>query len=209
MTAKRGTTKGGLKVVPLVMVQPPPEFGELQETPEFHDMQAMNGDYTYVPGFSEQRYARDREINEVVNGRRRPQDVRSLTHNFRWARCQSKKGEPDSRKVVKAGNRGYQAVTKDMVGEGKLLPTLPAGAAWHVDGTLRQGDTQLMVATADRVARNEFNKRARTEASTRGAEAGFEAALDAVGGRPVRGASPFIQKEVGKPVELAPTQKSK
>ena len=209
MAAKRGTLKGGLKVVPLVMVQPPPEFGELQETPEFHDMNAMNGDVTYVPGFSEQRYARDREINEVVTGNRRPQDVRSLTHNFRWARCQSKKGEPDSRKVVKAGNRGYQAVTKEMVGEGKLVPTLPAGAVYAADGTVRQGDTQLMVATAARVARNEFNKRARTEASTRGAEAGFEAALEAVGGRPIRGAAPFIQKEVGKPVELDPKPKPK
>lgn len=200
--------KGGLKV-PLVLTQPPPEFGELQETPEFHDMATMNADLTYVPGFSEERYARDREINEVMKGTRRPKDVRSLTNNFRWARCQNKKGEPDSRKVVRAGNRGYEAVTKEMVGAGKLIPTLPAGAVFAADGTVRQGDTQLMVATAARVARNEFNKRARTEASTRGAEAGFEAALEAVGGRPVRGAGPFIQKEVGRPVELEPKPKVK
>lgn len=198
--------KGGLKV-PLVISQPPPEFGELQELPEFRDTTAMNGDLTYVPGFSEQRWARDREINEVMTGQRRPQDVRSLSLNFRWSRCQNKKGEPDSRKVVRAGNRSYKAVTKDDVGPGKLIEKLPAGAAIAADGTIRNHDVQLMVAEAKDVARNEFRKRARTEAATRGAEAGFESALESFGGRLFQGAAPFIQKEVGKPVELAPKTK--
>lgn len=203
-------SRGGLKV-PLVVTQPPPEFGELQEMPEFHDTTAMNRDMTYVPGFSEERHARDREINEVMAGRRKPQDVRSLKVNFRWARCQSKKGEPDSRKVISAGSRGYKAVTKDDVGPGKLLETMPPGAMLRADGSIIQGDTILMVASAHDVSRNEFRKRMRTESATRGAEAGFKIALEEAGVKSAAGAAPFIQKEVGKRVvaELNPKPEKK
>ena len=195
--------------VPIIFTAPPPEFGELKESPEFHDMAAMNADLTYVPGFSELRFARDRAIVAVRQGKLQAKDVPTLPYNFRWARCQNKKGEPDNRKVIRAGNRGYKAVTKDEVGEGKLLPNLPAGARFTADGTIVQGDTVLMVAPADRVARNEFAKRARTESATKGAEAGFEAALQAVGGRPSKGASPYIQKEVGQRVRAELTPKPK
>jgi hypothetical protein len=195
--------------VPIVYSEPPPEFGELKESPEFHDMATMNSDFTYVPGFSEKRLARDQAILEVWQGKRRPQDVPSLEVNFRWARCQTKKGEPDTRKVIRAGNRGYKAVTRDDVGLGKLLPNLPPGADYQPDGTIRQGDTQLMVADAARVARNEFAKRARTASATKGVEAGFESALKAVGGRISKGAKPYIEKEVGQRVraELTPQPK--
>jgi len=195
--------------VPIIFSEPPPEFGELQSTPDFYDQSAMNQDLTYVPGFSEKRFARDKAIVEVLQGKRRANEVPSLDVNFRWARCQNKKGEPDSRKVIRAGNRGYKAVTKDQVGEGKLLPELPAGAQFTTDGQIRQGDTVLMVADAQRVARNEFAKRAKVASATRGAEAGFEAALEAVGGRPSRGAAPFIQKEVGPHIRAELTPKPK
>lgn len=197
--------------VPLIPVEPPPEFGELEQSAEFRDPTIMDTDFTYVPGFSEKRRARDQAIVEVRQGKRAAKDVPTLPHNFRWARCQNKKGEPDNRKVIRAGNRGYQAVTREMVGEGKLLPSLPPGATEMPDGTIRQGDVQLMVASADRVARNEFAKRAKTESATRGAEAGFAAALEAVGAKATRGAAPFITKEVGQTVraELTPKPKSK
>lgn len=195
--------------VPIIFTEPPPEFGELTSTPEFYDQSAMNQDLTYVPGFSELRFARDKAIVEVMQGKRRASEVPSLPMNFRWSRCQNKKGEPDSRKVIRAGNRGYKAVTKDEVGEGKLLRELPAGARFTADGTIQQGDTVLMVAPAERVARNEFLKRARTESATKGAEAGFESALEAVGGKAVRGAAPFIQKEIGPHVRAELTPKPK
>lgn len=171
----------------------------------------MNADLTYVPGFSEQRFARDKAIVEVLQGKRSAKDVPSLKVNFRWARCQNKKGDPDNRKVIRAGNRGYKTVTREEVGEGKLLEALPAGASFNAAGQIQQGDTVLMVADAERVARNEFAKRARTQSATRGAEAGFEAALREVGGRPSAGAAPFIQKEVGHRVraELAPKPQAK
>ena len=196
--------------VPIIISEPPPEFGELQGSPEFHEATGMNGDYTYVPGFSEKRLARDMAILEVTQGKRRSQDVPTLPHNFRWARCQNKAGEPDSRKVISAGNRGYVTVTAEQVGPGKLLESLPAGAKFNAAGQLQQGDVVLMIADAPRVARNEFNKRVKTESATKGAEAGFEAALATVGGRPTRGAAPFIQKEVGQAVraELSPKSKA-
>jgi hypothetical protein len=197
--------------VPLIVTEPPPEFGELKTSPEFLNPSGMDQDLTYVPGFSELRFARDSAILEVMQGKRRANEVPTLPVNFRWARCQNKKGDPDNRKVIRAGNRGYRLVTKDQVGEGKLLKELPAGARWSGDGTVLQGDTVLMVADAERVARNEFQKRARTASATRGAEAGFAAALEAVGGKPSAGASPFINKEVGQRVraELSPKTKAK
>ena len=195
--------------VPLIQTTPPPEFGELTSSAEFLDPNGMDGDLTYVPGFSEQRLARDKALVELRAGRIRAQDVPSLTHNFRWARCETKKGDPDNRKVIRAGNRGYTVVTKELVGDGKLLPTLPPGAHYAADGSIRQGDTQLMVAEAKIVARNEFQKAARTAAATRGAEAGFAAALDAMGAKPTKGTAPFISKEVGQRTraELSPKTK--
>jgi len=125
--------------VPILNTEPPPEFGELTEMPEFHDTMGMDRDYTYVPGFSELRRTRDIEIGEVVAGRRSAKDVTTLPVNFRWSRCQSKGGQPDSSKVIRAGNRGYVAVTKADIGEGKLIPSMPAGAAQQADGTIRRG----------------------------------------------------------------------
>jgi hypothetical protein len=53
----------------------------------------MDADLTYVPGFSELRLARDKAIVEVMQGRRRANEVPSLPMNFRWARFQNKKGD--------------------------------------------------------------------------------------------------------------------
>jgi len=169
----------------------------------------MNGDLTYVPGFSDLKLARDRAIVEVRLGRLRASEVPSLPYNLRWSRCQTKKGEPDNRKVIRAGNRGYKPVTSADVGKGKLLKELPPGASIAADGTIRQGDTQLMIATAERAARNEFNKRAKTESATKGAEAGFAAALESLGARPSKSAAPFIQKEVGPHIRAELTPKPK
>jgi hypothetical protein len=196
--------------VPIVLTEPPPEFGELHASAEFADPNIMDHDHTYVPGFSELRLARDRAIIEVMQGKRRAADVPTLPYNFRWVRCQTKNGEPDNRKTIRAGNRGYRAITVDDIGEGKLLPMLPPGAQKYGE-TIRQGDTILMVADAQRVARNELQKRAKTESAIRGSEAGFAAALAEAGGKPMKGASPYIKKELGQPVraELNPKSKSK
>ena len=197
--------------VPIILTQPPPEFGELTSSPEFLDENTMDSDLTYVPGFSELRLARDKAIVEVMRGRLSAKEVPTLPRNFRWERCQNTKGQPDSRSVIQAGNQGYQKVTREQVGEGKIVTALPPGAHFAADGTIMQGDTVLMVTDASRAARNEFQQRARTASATKGAEAGFAAALEAMGGSPAKGSAPFIRKEVGTKVraELNPKQKSK
>lgn len=194
--------------VPLIHTTPPPEFGELKETPEFNDPARMDRDFTYVPGFSELRRERDLAISEVLAGKRAAKDVPTLPRNFRWARCQSKKGEPDSRKVIRSGNRGYKPVTKDDVGPGKLLPSLPGGAVAMPDGTIRQGDTMLMVATAADAARNEFNKRVRVESMEKGAIEGFASAMRSAGLKSVTGATPTTEKHLG-PTENVKVKASK
>jgi hypothetical protein len=186
--------------VPILETVCPPEFGELKEDPRFHDVSGMDRDFTFVPGFSELRRARDLAIAEVRAGKRRANEVPTLPVNMRWSRCQNKRGDVDNRKVIRAGNRGYKAVTEADVGEGKLLPTLPAGAFKAADGTIRQGDCQLMVADAAKVARNEFQKRVRTESMTKGAVEGFEAACRAAGLK-TSGTSPEITVETGKRVQ--------
>lgn len=195
--------------VPLIHTTPPPEFGELKQSPEFHEATGMDRDFTYVPGFSELRRARDVAIAEVRAGKRPANTVPTLPLNFRWARCVNRKGEPDSRKVIRAGNRGYKAVTQDQVGPGKLLESLPAGASVAADGTIRQHDVQLMVATKEAAGRNEFQKRVRTESMSRGAKEGFEAALRASGIRDVQAGEPTIEQSTGQKVraELTPKQK--
>src|SRR6266576_1392773 len=97
-------------------------------SPEFNDENAMDSDLTYVPGFSELRLARDKAIVEVLRGRLPAKEVPILPRNFRWERCQNKKGEPDTRAMIHAENSGYRVVTKDQVGEGKIVTSMPAGA---------------------------------------------------------------------------------
>lgn len=196
--------------VPIILTSPPPEFGELTSSPEFLDENAMDSDLTYVPGFSELRLARDKAINEVLRGRLPAKDVPTLPRHFRWERCQNKKGEPDTRPMVQASNNGYRLVTKDMVGEGKIVTALPPGAVETPEGTIMQGDVVLMVTDAARAARNEFQQRARTASATKGAEDGFAAALEAMGVKSA-GAVPFIRKETGQRVraELNPKKQSK
>ena len=180
--------------VPLINTVPPPEFGALQEAPQFLDPAGQDRDYTYVPGFSELRRARDRAIAALARGVGKASDIPEMPCNMRWARCQNKKGDPDTRKAVSHGNRGYAAVTKDDIGPGKLIESLPAGAFAAADGTIRQGDTMLMVASKEAAARNEWRKRLKTEQTMRGAEEGFRAAAAQLG-VPLKGADPSIIKE--------------
>lgn len=160
--------KKGL-VVPIVFSSPPPEFGELKEDPRFRDEHDADSDLSYVPGFSDLRRRRDREVMEVMNGRRRAKDVVTLPCNLRWARSANKAGEPDSRKVLSHARRGYRLVTKDDIGA-EWLKELPYGASIGADGAIRQGDCELMVTDAQQAARNQREKERRTEQQMEGAK---------------------------------------
>jgi len=183
--------------VPLIETVVPPEFGALQEDPRFVAEAGQNRDYSYVPGFSDLRRQRDREIVELKQGKRKSADVSTLPVNMRWARCQNKKGDPDTRKPISHGTRNYRAVTKADLGQ-PWFKDMPAGATWQADGTLRNGDTMLMVVDAAGAARNEFQKRLRTETQMRGAEQGFVKALEGAG-IATQGAAPTITKEKSSP----------
>ena len=189
----------------IVITEPPPEFGELLESPQLNDPSFAGMDLSYVPGLSDQRLRHDQAMLKFSRGECSAKDVPKIDFNGRWVRCQNKKGDPDSRKVIGAGNRGYRIVTKDMIGEGQPITAMPAGAV-ITGGEVRLGDTVLMIAEGSRVAKNEFAKRAKTASQTRTAEAGFEMALKTMGVKPSAGAAPFISKELGKPVraELNP-----
>jgi hypothetical protein len=154
-----------------------PEFGELKNEPEFSDTFGKR-DLTFVPGFSDLRIARDLAVAEVRKGLRDGATVPTLPVNLRWARSQRKDGTPDSRKMISAGNLGYKVVTKEDIGQ-PWLTALPGGAAIAADGTIRLGDTTLMVATAEKAGKNAFAKRAKVEQQMAGAMAGFEAAAKA------------------------------
>jgi hypothetical protein len=173
-----------------------PEFGELTSDPEFKE-QGTGRDLTYVPGFSDMRMARDLAVAEVRKGKRDAKDVPTLPVNLHWTRCQRKDGTPDNSKVIQAGNIGYRAVTKDDIGQPWLL-ALPAGAVSAADGTIRQGDVQLMVATAEVAGKNAFYKRAQTEQRMRGAMEGFEAAAKMFR---KKGSDPYVVIEKGQKVK--------
>jgi hypothetical protein len=162
----------------IIQSEAPPEFGELKESPEFKQGIDYGRDLTFVPGFSDLRRKRDEAIAEVRNNQRDPKTVPTLPVNLRWVRNQRKDGTPDSRKIITSGNLGYRTVTKEDIGQ-EWLTKLPGGAAVAADGTIRMGDTILMIATAEQAAKNAFNKRAKTAQQMEGALKGFETAASA------------------------------
>lgn len=149
------------KKVPLIISSPPPDFGEVTSDAAFDDPQGRRGDLGFVPGFSEQRERRDREVAEVMRGERRSNDVFTLSHNVRWGRCQTKNGTPENTKIFGHANSGYRLCTQQDIGQ-PWLKELPPGASYGADGTIRQGDVVLMVTDQQHASRNMAAKQRRT-----------------------------------------------
>ena len=190
--------------VPLIDVEPPPEFGPVHADPAFGDPGGADFDHTYVPGFSDLRRARDLAFGELVRGERKAKDVPTLPVNLRWVRCQKANGEEDNTKLWTAGQRGYVPVTAEMVGTQPWLKTLPMGAVKDAAGRIRNGDTILCVATAERAALNERRKQYRTDA---GMQAATESFADHLAKHNVaaKGADPYVEATVAP---AAPRRKS-
>lgn len=131
------------------------EFGDVLESAEFYDVSGADRDLTYVPGFSDMRRARDLELAAVASGKKDKRDakIEALPVNCRWVRATTVRGDPDAGKQISSGNLGYTAVTKRSIGE-PWLSALPPGATVAADGSIRKGDTMLMVATGKQAARN-------------------------------------------------------
>ena len=157
---------------PLIITEPPPDdFGEYKGTADFHER--ADADLTYVPGYSEIRLRRDRELSEMAQGKIRPAEVSTLPVALRWERVQNKLGTPDARELLSAVRQGYRAALKSDIGA-EWLRELPPAATVAADGTIRQGDVQLLVTDQAHAARNLAEQRRRTEAQVRGTRSAFE-----------------------------------
>ena len=138
------------------------EFGELLDDPDF--VQNDDTDYTWTPGFSESRIARDKALAEVAAGRLPKNKVPTLAGNVRLVRRTVQSGAPDQIKTMRAANKGYRILTKDDIGPGKLVTSLPSAAVVLADGTITKGDCVYMFCDAQQAARNSFEKQRKTQA---------------------------------------------
>lgn len=171
------------------------EFGDVLESAEFYDVGGADRDRSYVPGFSEMRRARDLALGEIASGRKHKSevDLTPLPVNLRWTRTHKVgNGAPDTSKQIAASGDGYRAVNKDQIGKVSWLKEAPPGATFDADGSIRVGDTILMVADAKSAARNAARKAAQTQRLG-------DAAANAAGGlldarKHAKGADPYVTK---------------
>ena len=185
---------------PLVEATIRTEFGDVLDSPDFYDVSGADRDLSYVPGFSEMRRARDRALADVAQGRKDKRDVvlEPLPVNVRWTRSADVRGAPDARKQIGAGNLGYKSVSEQDVGN-PWLTSLPPGATVAADGSIRKGDTMLMVADGKTAARNAARKAALTKQMTRDVAAAKGGLID-VGSR-APGVDPFVREEPSSAAE--------
>jgi hypothetical protein len=180
---------------PLVPTTIRTEFGEVLEDASFYDVGGADRDLTYVPGFSDMRRARDLELAAVASGKklRHEANIAPLPVNVRWTRTRNTRGEPDGRKQIAAGNDGYRAVNKAQIGKVDWLKELPPGAVIDPDGSIRKGDTVLMVADGETAKRNAARKAVATQRMSADVGAAAGGLLD-IGAR-TQGVEPYIKKE--------------
>jgi hypothetical protein len=179
---------------PLVETATQDEFGVFDDNDD--TMFVDKPDMTYVPGFSDMRFERDRQIAEVVHGDRDPKTVRKMPVNCRWVRALSiDKQLPDGRKVIMAEMDGYRKVTNADVGK-EWLTSLPPASKILADGSIATGDTILMVAGAEAAARNRGRKRKLTEAALASIGGGVDSEAEHAG------TTAQIEKSVGHPVTV-------
>ena len=180
---------------PLVPTTIRTEFGDVLDSPEFHDVSGADRDLTYVPGFSDQRRARDLELADVASGKLPAHEAKRvpLSVNVRWVRCTAPKtGLPDDTKQIMSGNLGYRVVTESMIGKNDWLTKLPPGATIRADGSIIKGDTMLMVADGATAGRNAARKAARTQRMV--SDTAADSALLSVSARKP-GTDGFVRKE--------------
>lgn len=171
------------------------EFGDVLDDASFYDVGGADRDLTYIPGFSDMRRKRDLGFADIASGKRQRHEVEisPLPVNCRWARTHEvKSGKPDGRKQIANGNLGYRTVNKDQIGKVPWLTELPAGATVDPDGSIRKGDTVLMVADAKDAARSAARKAAQTQRLGDAALSASGGLLDAAKG--AKGADPYVTK---------------
>ena len=182
-------------VRPLVATGVHTEFGQVLDDPQaLINTYGQARDLTYVPGFSDLRYARDKALSEGKTGK----DVPTLPVNLRFVRRANKKGEPDNFKVQSSTNRKYRPVTvDDVAAKPAWLPEMPAGLEILPDGSMGHGDTMLMVTDAQNAAKLSAARQVRTHQLVTGSlgltsEAGVE--YESTPGTPFPIPAPSIDK---------------
>lgn len=174
------------------------EFGGVELSAEFIAEGMAQRDYLYVPGGSDARYNRDKDLSRLYRGEIKGNEVRVLQHNVRWFRTVKGAGtDPDNTRVVHAKNQGYRPATNADLGQ-PWLTEMPPGGMLAPDGTIKTagGDLALFVADQRTAARNAMRKKMATEQSVDGME--FKTGgLGQVGGR-LAGADPFVEKTIGE-----------
>ena len=181
---------------PIFNAQVASEFGEadLADLPVYGKL-AIEASRTYVPGFSDLRQKRDLEILEVKQGIRQGHEVSTLPVNVRWVRCQTPiSAKPDGIKQITSKVKGYRAVEKSDEGK-EWFKEKPHGAEWQADGTLRLGDTVLMVTDAKTAARNQLAKQRDTARLASTNDTSADGLLGVVGQH--KGAQPSVKKLTG------------
>jgi hypothetical protein len=159
------------KPKPLVDANLVTEFGAIELTDEFRREGASQGDYSYVPGFSEMRVNRELDLAALHRGDIKGKDVRTLDWNCRWFRRTEKNGNPDNGRITAAKNQGYRPVTKNDEGSA-FMTRLPPNAYYAADGVVTNsgGDLVLFVADKEHAARNAMRKKMLTEEMVDGME---------------------------------------
>jgi len=151
---------------PIVTAEVVNEFGRFEADARSEDGR-VNGLWT--PGFSDLRHQRDLALKEFAEGEIKGNEVPTLPVNVRLVRNTKvgTAGEPDVR-IVQSQGDGYRTINSEDVGE-KWLTSLPPGAAWAADGTLRKGDLTYMVIDREGAARNRFRQQSQTMKQVEGA----------------------------------------
>lgn len=190
------------RVRPLVNSEPVSEFGE------FAEMETETGeapDILAVPGWSDLRKRRDRELGEYARGERLGQDVSSLPVNVRWAALHAGTGvggglKPNPVKLMQHVNDGYRAVQATEAGKVPWLTAVPPGARIQPDGTIvnAAGDMTLVVIDAKGAHRN-AQRKLRAAVAQQGAPSAMESTVREVG---ARGADPTMEVTKGPPMEF-------
>lgn len=130
------------------------EFGDVLADGIHADPERLAEDICYVPGFSEKRVERDKQMAEVAAGTRKPGDVAPLPINLRWVRRSDAKGSPQNRNQVITAAMGYEMVNADTDKGQSWLTKVPDGAEILPGGLIVKGDTVLMKCSAEQAAKN-------------------------------------------------------
>jgi hypothetical protein len=191
----------GFKPKPLVDANLVTEYGGIEDMEQFRDEGAGQHDYTYVPGSSDARVARDGDLTRLHRGEIRAKEVRTLDHNCRWFRMVKGAGsDPDMMRAAHATNQGYRAATQKDIGQ-PWMTALPPGGRIAPDGTIKSsgGDLALYVIDKQGAAKIAMRKKIATEEAVDGMA--FQAGgLGAVGGQ-VKGAAPTVDRKLGDPIK--------